>query len=80
MPRQFSPSDRETVVDMTTAYNFVHEAGCCGPGVFVICEAGDNTVRHFTGLVENHGWYVDKYQPDEAGETIVLMPITEVPE
>lgn len=79
MPRPFTPADREEVVEAFNDLDNVHDAVECGPGVGVVYKRSENHRRTYTRLVEDHGWYIDSYEPREAGDYAIAMPITEVP-
>lgn len=80
MPRNFSPAERSSVKTATEEMPYVYETAYSGPGLIVVCAAGDEKIRNWSGLVQTYGWYVSQYIKDESGDIFVLMPITEVPE
>jgi len=80
MPRQFSPSDREEVLEVTRERDAVFAAGVCGDGIVVRKEHDNTVASNYTGLVENHGWYLALSESADEGDLELLMPITEVPE
>jgi len=79
MPSQFSPADREDVVEAIKSIEAVFDAKPCGIGVEAVYTSSNTSVRDFTSLTEGFGWYVDKYETGENGDRVTLMPITEVP-
>lgn len=74
-------SDRQDVVDRIAGHDFVSAVEMCGPGLLVIHEASHSCGRQintFTGLIENHGWYVAAFRPDDNGDVVTVMPLPEV--
>jgi len=77
MPRQFSPSDRETVADDAADREWCLSVAESGPGLIAERDPTSDVTGGFAGLMKIHGWYVDHHMPEEG--FYVLMPVTEVP-
>lgn len=79
MPRQFTPVDGDVVADRAQEMNSVFDARRVGACVIVIMRSDYDRVMEFGGLVEDHGWFVGAFYPNENGDIIVFSPITDVP-
>jgi len=74
-----SISDRAQVQSdfESSAHAYVFDTKKVGTGLMVICKSdADEFVHDWRDLLETHGWYVDKHNPDEKGDTITVMPLT----
>jgi len=81
MTKQFTPADREEVVETVKNKDYVHQTTPLGPGVLILCEQWDDVnVRAFTDVMETFGWYVASFDKNDNGDRFTIMPVTEVPE
>jgi len=81
MTKQFTPSDRESVMQAMDEQDYVFQTRKLGPGIVALCHAWeDDNVRAFTDLMEMDGWYVASIDTDENGDRFTFMPVNEVPD
>jgi hypothetical protein len=58
-------------------HGYVFDTKKVGTGLMIITKTNaDEFVHNWRDLLETHGWYVDKHNPDESGDTITVMPLT----
>jgi len=80
---QFTPSSRDAVKAESDELSWVFSVKPCGPGLIIIeSTKWRDGVIGLNGLMENHGWYLDKIIPatDESDNIYVIMPVTEAAE